>query len=856
MSYFLLLSLCALFVLPLNAAAVVGTEVSTAKTPTPKVNPMIIDGILRLSIIDEGCMRVERGTFHDEQTMFAQKREMDFTDFEIEDKDDQILVKTKSTIFFVDRNHPEGRMEDHNFGVHMPGIVVWRPSYGKIKQHNLGGSTGTLDGKWGPFELDDGLMTKEGWFIYDDTEKPLLKDGSAVVREVKEGDMDVYIFCYGKDFQKGLQELCDVSGKIPMPPRFTFGSWYSRWYSYTSEDYRNLVKEYEEKGYPLDVLVWDMEWHDRKATKGIGHAGTLGWTGWTWNRDLLPDAEELLKEMREEGLHIALNVHPADGIRDHEWCYEDFMKALGESTEGGRIIPFQAGNKKYMDAYFKYAHEPLEKEGVDVWWVDWQQDHIYPFVSGVPGLKHWTWLNKLYYEHTDKPDQRGLSFARWGGLGDQKYPIEFSGDTGCCWPMLAFEIAMNTVSANAGCCYWSHDMGGHYGRRDPELYARWLQFGATTASFRLHSTYDVNLDRRPWLWGEFEPSLKSSYVLRSQLLPYIYTGAHKLYEECLPFIRPLYYDYPNDNDSYVNPQEYLLGDHMLSAPITEPGKGSDWLASQVVYFPSDGWADYFTGESYDKGYALVARGIMEMPLFVKKGTPLPLGRMGKRMADLPETIDLMIFPTDGDGEGSFALYEDDGITPDYKKGEYAFTNFRYIRQLNSHFVMIGDQRGSFKGQMKDRSYTVTIRNVSSFEGALFNGEPVKTDYSAAARTVKVYLPKGAEGKLNISAAVASREDVTKDAVKAREATLDPEDKEGRLLAAGVGLAKTDESCYLLDGKEVWRFFPGGCTDSFTLKDNDTGCVAEYKLVKGSCKPQLVPGGNWTLIVDGAELKKP
>ena len=835
-------------------AGVKGTEVSTAVTPTPKANPMIIDGILRLSIIDEGCVRLERGTFHDEETMFGQKREMDFFDFEIEDKDDQILVKTKSIIFFVDRNHPEGAMPDHNFGVHMPGIVVWRPSYGKPKLHNLGGSTGTLDSKWESFELDDGLMTREGWFLYDDTGKPLVVDGEAKVRDVKEGDMDVYFFCYGKDYQKGLRELCDVSGKIPMPPRFTFGSWYSRWYSYTSDDYRNLVREYEEKGYPLDVLVWDMEWHDRKATKGFW--GDRGWTGWTWNRDLLPDAEALLKEMRDKGLHIALNVHPADGIRDHEWCYEDFMKALGESTEGGRIIPFQAGNKKYMDAYFKYAHEPLEKEGVDVWWVDWQQDSLYPYVSGVPGLKHWTWLNRLYYEHTDKPDQRGLSFARWGGLGDQKYPIEFSGDTGCCWPMLAFEIAMNSCSANAGCCYWSHDMGGHYGRRDPELYARWLQFGATTASFRLHSTYDKNLDRRPWLWGEFEPSLKKSYELRSQLLPYIYTGAHKLYEECLPFMRPLYYDFPNDENSYINPQEYLLGEHMLSAPITQPGRGSDWLASQVVYFPSDGWADYFTGESYDKGYALVARGIMEMPLFVKKGTPLPLGRMGNRMADLPETVDIVIFPTDGDGEGSFSLYEDDGITPNYKKGEYAFTNFRYIRQLNSHFVFIGDQRGGFEGQVKDRSYTVTIRNVSSFDGALFNGEPVETEYSAADRAVKVYLPKGAEGKLNVSAAVAPREDVGRDAVKARAEKLDPEDKEGRLLAGGCGLGKTDESRYYLDGKEVWRFFPGGQTDSFTLKDKDTGCTAEYRLAKGSCKPQLMPPGNWTLEVDGVEVKKP
>jgi len=226
------------------------------------------------------------------------------------------------------------------------------------------------------------------------------------------------------------------------------------------------------------------------------------------------------------------------------------------------------------------------------------------------------------------------------------------------------------------------------------------------------------------------------------------------------------------------------------------------------------------------------------------------------MADLPEVIDIMIFPTDGDGEGSFSLYEDDGITPNYKKGEYAFTNFRYIRQLNSHFVMIGDQRGSFKGQVKDRSYTVTIRNVSSFNGALFNGEPVETEYSSADRTVKVFLPKGAEGKLNVSAAVAAREDVSRDAAASRAEKLAPEDKEGKLLAGGCGLGKTDESRYYLDGKEVWRFFPGNQTDSFTLKDKDTGCVAEYKLVKGSCKPQLMPPGNWTLEVDGTEVKKP
>ena len=836
-----------------------GLCVSSEERPTPKANPMIIDGLLRLTIYNDYCMRIEKGTFHDEMTPFAARPEITFQDFEIEDTEEQILVKTKKMIFFVDRKRFGKRMNDWDYGVHMPGIAVWRGSQGATDSlHNLGGSTGTLDEKSGPFKLNDGLLTKEGYFVLDDSKAPLIENGWVKPREDDELACDYYVFCYGKDFARGIKTLCDVSGRVPLPPRYCFGSWYSRWARYSSEDYRKIVSDYKEKGYPLDILVWDMEWHDRKNDKGLGHAGTYGWTGWSWNRELLPDAEALLKEMHEQGIKIALNVHPADGIRDKDFCYEDFMKALGESTEGGRIIPFQAGNQAYMEAYFKYAHEPLEKEGADIWWVDWQQDYFYPHVSGVPGLKHWTWLNRLYYEHTDTPTQRGLSLARWGGFGDQKHPIEFSGDAACTWEMLEFQVALTAVSANEGCCYWSHDMGGFYGQRNPEQYARWLQFGATTAALRLHSS--GKLDRLPWKWeGEAGESLQESFELRSQLLPYIYTAAHKLYDEGLPFLRQLYYDYPEDENAYKNPQEYLLGEKILSAPITRPGRGEHCLGFQAVYFPEDGFANFFTGESYNKGFALCAADLHEFPLFVKKGTPLPLGRMGSRMAALPPVLDLMVFPTDGDGTGEFTLYEDDGVTPAYKEGAFALTEFQYARQGNLHTLKIGEQKGDFAGQIKNRAYSVVFRNIAKVEALFVNGKKAEPDFDPVSRTVVVELPESFAGSVKLEAETADAKIIAQEQKNRRRALLPEDDAEGHLLAQGCGVASISETRYFLEDNRVWRFFPGGICNSFTILNEETGSEISYQL-KNNETPEILPtppkGKVLTLKAEGVTFQFP
>ena len=160
----------------------------------------------------------------------------------------------------------------------------------------------------------------------------------------------------------------------------------------------------------------DMDWHTQTdAHSGFGHSRNLGWTGYTWNKRLIPDAAGLLGEFKRDGISVVLNDHPCDGMREHEENYPIFMQKLPPGTPENP--PFNAGDPRYMDAFFASAHEPLEKQGVDFWWLDWQQNYIYPNVIGVPYLEHLPWLNFLYYRNSEKNGRRGASFSRWGGWG-------------------------------------------------------------------------------------------------------------------------------------------------------------------------------------------------------------------------------------------------------------------------------------------------------------------------------------------------------------------------------------------------------------------------------------------------------
>ena len=379
------------------------------------------------------------------------------------------------------------------------GDFKWK--YGDKNTKNLGGTLSTLDGVSGWRSVDEGLLSRNGWYVIDDSGKPIIKDGW-IAKNQNPNNIDIYIFGYGTDYKAALASLSYISGKAELPRKYTFGSWYSRWWPYNEQELRGIVKEYKEHDFPLDIMVIDMDWHYNdwqlheeeevnkkvRATRGYGHADNLGWTGYTWNNRLIPDPNKLLKDFHDDKIYVTLNDHPADGIRTNEELYADFMLAMGVPPNSEINLEYDISDKKYVNALFNTVHSKLENDGVDFWWVDWQQDYIKPFVKGIKGLRHLPWLNYLYYNHMKRDGMRGISFSRWGGWGDQKHPIYFSGDTKSTWEMLAFEVWFTATSGNALCFYWGHDTGGFFGDRDAEMYVRWTQFTAFSTSLRKASS--------------------------------------------------------------------------------------------------------------------------------------------------------------------------------------------------------------------------------------------------------------------------------------------------------------------------------------------------------------------------------
>ncbi len=548
-------------------------------------NGIVVAGNARFTVVTANCIRMEyseTGKFVDAPSMFAANRAARFTGYKLTRSRHTLTIDTGAIKL---RYSADGkRFSPGNLrGVIKcgSGTVTWKP--GQENSGNLGGTATTLDGWSGPGELPKGIISRDGWYVLDDSRGDLLTSDWVQARPDNLGT-DWYLFGYGRDYKTALKSLTTVGGAIPMPRKYSLGVWYSRYWPYTSKEFRQIVEEYTQHGFPLDVIVLDMDWHKD------------GWTGWSWNRDLLPDAEDLLKWFHQQGLASTLNLHPSGGVAAHEDMYETFTRDMGVDPATRQTVEFDAANKRYVDTLFKDVITPHEKEGVDFWWLDWQQQR---FTKSIPDLTNLAWLNRCFYTHTAADGKRGISFSRWAGWGDHRYPIHFSGDASTDWSMLSFEVPFTSTAGNVGCFFWSHDIGGHMGPRNEESYVRWCQFGAASAVLRSHSSRSAENDRRPWKFPKWaEDSMRVSFQLRSKIFPYVYSCAAQSCRESVPLTRPMYIEYPNSEEAYHNGQQYLLGDRVLVAPVAEPGTGPSRIGRQVVWFPKGEWYDYFTGEKF------------------------------------------------------------------------------------------------------------------------------------------------------------------------------------------------------------------------------------------------------------------
>lgn len=712
----------------------------------PATNPIVM-GNNRLTLITPTLIRLEystNGTFVDAPTYFAYNRESLLRPDEIsidELGDDTYEIRTKALrIRYKHDGYPFSTANLHVFYQKNGKEAKFTNRF--ILRNNLGGPVETLDRVTHEIPMNDGILSKDGWYMIDDARGDLIVNGWLRPRDTRTHLQDQYCFIYGNDYKAALRSLGAISGRVPMTRKYIHGVWYCRYWDYTSDEFLDIIRGYDKHDFPLDNIVFDMGWHTNDATTGAGHNGLRNWTGYTWNRKLIPDPQALLDAIHRQHVHVALNDHPHDGIRNHEACYAPFMRAMG--AKPGDNLLFDPGDSTYMRHFFAYAHHPLERMGVDFWWLDWQQNYLYPYVRGT-NTTTLAWINELYYRDSERDGLRGCGYSRWAGWGDHRHPIQFSGDAQANWDILAFEVKLTAGSGNGGCYYWAHDIGGFRGEPNPELTTRWTQFGTLSAALRVHSTKDPKLDRRPWLADEpYTNAMRRMYHLRSLLMPYIYSCVWQTHNTMLPLNRSLFIDYGAQEESFENTQEFTFGDLILTAPITSPGKGADKRATQKVWFPrGETWYDYFTGERFEGGRTReIEKPLGEFPMYVRGGWLLPMQPYSSRPASARlDTLVMRLYPAAHDADNSFTLYEDDGLTLDYTKGRSATTRLQYTSKNAHSIVNIHPAKGEYEGQVPQRAYRLQLFGFDKIRRLKVNGRTVKPTYDKTLNCLVVNVGK-------------------------------------------------------------------------------------------------------------------
>lgn len=670
---------------------------------------------VRITVIGDILIRIETNGFTDLPSQTVWYRNGGKTAFKTEKNGDVIRIVTEKAEFFV--NLKSGKFLF---------AVVGGEQLKYDKSLNMKGTTRTLDQTFGPVSLKDGILSKNGVTVMNDSKTLLLK-GDGKLESRQKGSSDKYVFAYGKDYIGCLNAFYFITGKSPLIPRFALGNWWSRYRAYTQKEYEDLMDEFIRRDIPITVATVDMDWHWVNVEEKFNYQGDRGliwkggWTGYSWNTDLFPDYKGFLEGLHKRDLKVTLNLHPADGVRPFDDMYDQMCESVGQDKNEQYPVQFDLTDSAFINAYFDILHHPYEKQGVDFWWIDWQQGTK----SKKAGLDPLWLLNHYHYLDIARNGKRPLILSRYAGLGSHRYPLGFSGDTAMNWKVLDFQPYFTANAANSGYTWWSHDIGGHhFGAHDDELYIRWIQFGVFSPILRLHSTSSDLLGKEPWNFSWAAKTIGTEFMrLRHKLIPYIYSMNYRSFNGGRALCEPMYYTYPNDKGAYSVKNEYMFGSELLVCPVTAKINKRTKTAFTKIWLPEGRWTNIFDGRIYKGGQTVtVTSPINSIPVLAKAGAVIPMSQDSGNSWRNPENLAFDIFR----GNGEFELYEDDGETTEFEKGDFSAVSVS-VNELGENLKITVSGGKQISSIPEKRSYIFRLKDIKSFDGAEIYVNGAKTE---------------------------------------------------------------------------------------------------------------------------------
>ena len=864
--------------------------------PVAPEKAQVVAGKARFTVLTPRLVRMEwaeDGAFEDRASLGIVNRDLPVPDFKVRKSGSKVTITTSAlTLVYTGPAKFDAQNLKVTFTMAGPSDKKGRPrtvkktwTPGMDDSGNLLGTARTLDGfdyidkkpsgQYTRDPFDKGVASRDGWAVIDESTRHLYEkvdtDWKYWVSERPEGErQDLYLFAYGHDYISAVSDFTKIAGRIPLPPKYALGYWWCRYWLYSDYELEDLAKHFRDFNIPADVMIIDMDWHEtwklgeRPKKLNRDYAGELkGWTGYTWKKELFPNPGNLLHQLHLDGFKTSLNLHPASGIQNFEEPYERFVKDYLSRTDDHDIVepysPFRIDQQAWADAYFNSVLHPMEEMGVDFWWLDWQQ---YKTSRYVKDLSNTFWLNHTFWNDIarrsaslGKDAPRPLIYHRWGGIGSHRYQVGFSGDTYATWRVLGYLPWYTSTAANVGYGYWGHDIGGHMQPKgvhetDPELYTRWLQSGVFTPIFKTHSTKNMSMEKRFWVFPDHFDPMREAIRLRYTLSPYIYNAARQAYDTGISICRPLYYYYPEDERAYTCREEFFFGDDILATVLAEPADKTTGLTARGLWFPAgNDWYDASTGKMYAGGTETTAYyTINENPYFVRAGAIIPMA--APTITSLQEASNenwFLLVP--GEGASQTTLYEDDGTSQAYAS-DFATTLVSREVSEGKVTVKIAARGGSYEGMSPTRKLRVVLDGATSPSNVTVNGREVPYSrfaardaaagkevwgYDGAELAVTVYLAE-ASASVPVTVECDSRFAFTdgQKAVLKRMRAITPEAKLKFAAAVNTDLQLTPEllryagtASYITEDPQNAEKYLGELSAKALQQD-----LAEYKLPQG------------------------
>jgi alpha-D-xyloside xylohydrolase len=564
------------------------------------------------------------------------------------------------------------------------------------------------------------------------------------------GDGVDYYFIYGPAIDQVIAGYRQISGSGSMLPAWSFGLWQSRQRYETSQQSLDVVNEYRHRAIPFDTIVQDWQYWRPDA-----------WGSHQFDPQRFPDPVGWIKAIHAQHAHLMISVwgkfYPGtanfDAMNQAGFLYQPDLLEGAKDWIGYPYTFYDAFNPAARKLYWQQINTNLFSKGVDAWWEDATEPdvtsspptlersraHILTTAMGTASrvINGYALMNSLGMykgQRGTAPNQRVFVLTRSGFAGIQHYgTATWSGDTTSTWGALAKQIAAGLGYSISGTPYWTMDIGGYtmenrFAAKNQtsaaaaewqELNARWFEFGAFCPFTRLHGELQP---REPWAFGGDQSAAYQAIVkfdhLRYHLQPYIYSLAGAAAHQSGTIMRPLVMDFPQDTTGREIADEYLFGPAFLVAPVT-----TYQARDRQVWLPATtgDWYDFWTGTATAGGQSVDAPAPFDaLPLFIRAGSIIPFGPDIQYVGEKPaDPITLYVY---AGANGTFSLYEDDGLTYDCEHGEFTLIPFQWDNTALT--LTLGPRAGKFPGMLTRRTFNLVL--VTKDQPIGYSSAPVPT----------------------------------------------------------------------------------------------------------------------------------